>query len=415
MPIAVSHTTNTPPNGLINDLLTTTEYDSQFETTQQLQRSYDRAQGVWDDTIFGTKWTRLKDAAKRDTVTETQTWDNATTRWYKSRRTTTHYTAGGYADTIIEAVWDTAGGVGKWLNTTRTANTYDAGNRVVLTTVDGWDKTNQRWTKNMRTAYVYNARGLVVSDTAAVWDTSSGAGKYLYTILRLYQYDGADNDTTRITKSYSQALDDFLNVIRDTYVYDANRNLTVWTNYRWTKDPLDNGLWLATRRETNTYNASSKILTTTWQNYDSTGTKWNNETLEEWVYDGNGNAQTETFSFWDTTLATDAWVFSRKLNWTYIQINVGIRYALTSSAVAGGRAAVMVNAHGVVVSGLKNLKVTVFDMAGREVVALVAGKGVPAIAWNYTDTHGLRVSAGNYLMKVSAPGFASAYKIGVCR
>jgi hypothetical protein len=396
-------------------MLTTTEYDSQYEPTQQLLRTFDKAQGVWTDTVSGTKWTRYKNASKRDTVVEAQTWDNGSTRWYKSQRTTTHYNARALADTVIEAVWDTAGGVGKWLNTSRTANSYDASDRVVLTTIDGWDKTNQRWTKSRRVAYVYNGQGLLASDTSAVWDTSSGAGKYLYTVLRLYAYNATAKDTTTITKTYSQALDDFLNVTRDTYVYDASGNQTVWTNYRWTKDPQTNGLWLAVRRETNTYNGASKVLTTTWENYDSTGSKWSNASLEEWAYDGNGNPQTETFSSWDTTLTPDAWAFNRKLNWTYIQMDVGVRGQLLSSGMTGHRVAVQVGAQRVVVSGLTNMKARVFDMAGREIVALVAGKGVSAIAWDFAGANGLRVSTGNYLMKVTAPGFSSAYSIGVCR
>jgi hypothetical protein len=413
---SITHTSNIDPNGLISNLLDLNEYDTEKEQTQNLKRSYDKVQGVWKDTISGTKWTRFKNGAKLDTVVEVQVWDAANTRWIKSTRTTYHYTAAGIADTVISSVWDTTGGVGKWLNTERLTMAYNAAGKVTLSLIDGWLKGDSRWLKQLKVSIVYNAGGLKTSDTSAVWDTAAlPQAKYVYATLHTYQYNAAGLDTAAIQMNYSKSIDDFLNQTRDTYIYDNNSNQTVWVHYRWTKDAGGIGMWLQVHRETNAYTGASLVATTTTENYDSSKAVWNKALLSAWEYDGSNNATSETFSSWDTSANPDAWKPLRKLNWSYVQLSVGTIVPLASLGLAVPEAAVRINAQQVIVSGLKNLKVDVFSMNGRQIASLAAGKGCLSVAWNYTDERGMPVSTGNYLMRVNGMGNSAVYPITVRR
>jgi hypothetical protein len=399
--------------GLVDNTNLFTDYDTEKEPVQQLLRSFDKAQGVWADTMSGTKWTRFKDANKRDTVFETQNWNPVSKKWLKALKVRYHYNANGYLDTLVNAVWDTTGGIGAWVNTVRTSSTYNTNNKVVLTTMDTWLKGDLRWLKQTKLASVYDGQNLVVSDTAAVWDSTNSS--YLYTTLHVYSYNAAGYDTGSITLTYSKSIADFLNSFRSSYTYDAGGHQTLWVQYRWTKNSLGNGIWLQTNRVSNTYNTGSQVLTTTRENYDSAGAKWDKLNLEEWAYDVNSNPQSETFSNWDTTITTHAFVAYRKLNWNYVQIiTVGSIVPLAYSNNAA-KASFHVNAWGITVSGVKGMAVSVFDMSGRQVRSLTADKDRSMLTWNYTNASGLRVSTGNYVMKVSSPGFISMRQIKVIR
>jgi hypothetical protein len=399
--------------GLVDNTILATDYDAEREPVQQLLRSFDKAQGVWADTVAGTKWTRLKDANKRDTAYETQNWNPVSKKWFKSAKVRTHYNGYGYIDTLANAVWDTTGGVGAWVNTVRTSFAYNTGNKVVLTTMDTWLKGDLRWLKQTKLASVYDGQNLVVSDTAAVWDSTNSS--YLYTTLHLYSYNAAGLDTGTITLTYSKSIADFLNSLRSSYTYNAGGHQTLWVQYRWTKNALGNGIWLQTDRETDTYNAGSQVLATTREDYDSAGAKWDKLTQEEWVYDGNSNPQSETFSSWDTTVAPHAFVAYRKLNWTYIQVTTVGSIVPLANLNNAAKASFRANAWGITVSGVNGMTVSVFDMNGRQVRSLSTDKNRSMLTWNYTNASGLRVSTGNYIMKVSAPGLISMRQIKVFR
>lgn len=411
---SIIHAVNSNPNGLIDNYVTLNDYDSDKDLIQQIQRSYDKAQGEWADTISGTKWTRLKDNSKRDTAIERQTFNPADKKWYKSSRSKYHFHANGLVDTTIEAVWDTSGGVGKWMNTLRTVDGYNAGLKSVLTLTDVWLKGDARWLKTNRESRVYNTRGLLTFDTLATWDTTAPS-KYVYSTLRTHEYNAADKDTSTITLAYSKALDDFLNVLRESYAYDNNGNQTAYAQYRWTKNASATGIWLQVTRTIQTYNARSQIVTTSYESYDSTDSKWNKGLYEEWAYDGNDNAQSETFSKWDTTLTPDAYVPYKKYIWSYATITVGSLPPVASYGIVGPRTRLIVNTRNAIVTGREGMVISVFGMSGRTVAHVSAAKGSSMVVWNFADAQGNRVAKGNYVLKVSAPGLNAAFPLSICR
>jgi hypothetical protein len=406
------HSSNINPSGLIDNTVTLNSFDADNEMIQQLQRTFNKAQGVWADTIAGTIWTRYKDNTKRDTVIETQTMKVADKKWYKSTRTWSHFATNGLVDTLIQAVWDTSSGVGVWLNTTRQIDTY-VGQNSIMTTIDYWLKGDARWLKTNKESRIFSGKQILV-DSSSVWDTTGGTGKYVYTSLLIYAYDGS-NDTSKITLTYNKAQDNFLNSQRETYAYDANGNLTVYVKYRWTKNASAIGIWLQVSRETQTYNANSQIVTTLDESYDSTGAQWNKGAKEEWAYDGNNNAISETFSNYDTTVNPDAFVPFRKLTWTYMQETVGIVSPFIVKGITDAKATLLVNSRFVKVSGLEGMEISVFGINGRKVATISSSKGSKIITWNYTDALGNHVAKGSYVMKVTAPGLNKVFPLSICR
>lgn len=411
---SIIHAVNSNPNGLVDNYVTLNEFDSDKDIIQQIQRSYNKAQGEWADTIAGTKWTRLKDNSKRDTVIEKQVFNPADKKWYKISKSKYHYHANGLIDTTIEAVWDTSGGIGKWMNTIRTVESYNAGLKSVLTLTDAWLKGDARWLKTNRESRVYNSKGLVTFDTLATWDTTTPS-KYVYSTLRTHEYNGGDKDTSTITLAYSRALDDFLNIMRETRTYDANGNQILYVLSQWTKNASGSGIWLDYSRIIQGYNAKSKIDSTSYESYDSARAMWNKGSFEKWAYDGNDNAQSETFSIWDTSLTTDAYVPYRKFLWNYISIAVGTLQPVASYGIVGPRARLIVNTRNAIVTGREGMVVSVFGMSGRKVAHVSAVKGSSMVVWNFADAQGNRVAKGNYVMKVSAPGLNTAFPLSICR
>ena len=71
------HAVNSNPNGLIDNSVTLNQYDADKELIQQVQQTYDKAQGEWADAIAGTKWTRYKDNNKHDTSIERQIYQTS--------------------------------------------------------------------------------------------------------------------------------------------------------------------------------------------------------------------------------------------------------------------------------------------------------------------------------------------------
>jgi hypothetical protein len=411
---SVIHAENSNPNGLIDNYVTLNEYDDDKSLVQQVLRSFDKAQGEWADTISGNKWTRMKDNNKRDTAVEKQIYNPADKKWYKSTRSKYHFHANGLIDTIIEAVWDTSGGVGKWMNTQRIVESYNTGRKSVLTLTDVWLKGDARWLKMNRESRVYNTKGLQTFDTLATWDTTTPS-KYVYTTLRTYDYDGADKDTCNITLSYSKSLDDFLNIRRETFAYDNNGNQTAYVQYHWTKNASGTGMWLQMSREIQTFNAKSQISTRSFESYDSAGSKWIKDLYDELAYDGNDNTQSLTSSMWDTSLTPDAYVPVKRIIWSYITITVGVLPPVASFGIVVPRASLTVNSRNAVVSGREGMIVSVFGMNGRKVARLSAAKGSSMIVWNYSDAQGNRVAKGNYILKVCAPGLNKAFPLSIYR
>jgi hypothetical protein len=399
-------------NGLIDNTLTLNEYDSEKEQTSSLIRGYDKAQGQWQDTVAGTKWTRYKDANKQDTVIESQVLNSANSKWYKQTRWRYYYHQDTLIDSSIYAVWDTSGGVGKWQNITRTIETYGSGSKSVLTTIDGWSKGDARWLKQTRTARVY-ANSLLASDTTATWDTATS--KYIYNMLHIYAYNSDNLDTSMITMTYNKSLDVFLNILREIYTYDGNKNKTTDVSFRWTKNPDGNGIWLQTNRQTYTYTGQLKILTTLYETYDSASSAWNKGNYQEWAYDGNGNAQSETFSFWDTVPNPDAFTPVMRLTWTYIQLTTGTNRPAVSSINPAVKTSIRVKDKNIIVTGQEGMTVSVFGINGRKLASLTAPEGRSTVAWNYTDDRGMRVPMGSYILKISGKGLNAVFPVAVYR
>ena len=282
-----------------------------------------------------------------------------------------------------------------------------------MTTVDIWLKGDALWLKTTREARVYNTQGLVAVDSSATWDTTNS--KYDYTVLETYAYDASGNDTCNIHLTYSKSLDDFLNSLRETYAYDAMGNQTVYVKYfGWTKNASATGIWLQVSRVTHTYNANSQIVTTLNEAYDSAGSQWNKGLYEEWAYDGNNNALSETFSNWDTTVNPDAFVPYRKLTWNYTQLTVGT-ISPVAAVIAGPKASILVSTKNVIVRGREGMTVSVFGINGRQVASFSSAKGATMVAWNFTDGQGNHLAKGSYALKVTAPGMNAVFPLSVCR
>jgi len=222
--------------------------------------------------------------------------------------------------------WDTLG-AHLTLDSKVTDITYNADNYPLSLTYSSWNGSS--WDKSLQIVYTYDANN---NETSLLFKSWNGSA-WTNTFQTLYTYDGNNNQITELSQYW---LGFWFNLSNYIYTYDGNHNVLTETDQTWdgaawlndykytftyaNNNPItsltqswddQNAVWINDSQTVITYDGNHNALTSTYQFWN--GLNWDNVSLATYTYDGNNNKITDLEQYWDNT----AWVNYSKTTYTY--------------------------------------------------------------------------------------------------
>jgi hypothetical protein len=232
---------------------------------------------------------------------------------------------------------------------------YDANNRPIFNSIMSWDNTNMVWyypnntqaaihsyttntatyiSKKWSTANndwvniyqdntTFDANRHIIAEQSQLWDATNNVWKD--DVKYAYLYDANGNLLSQTDKTWNGSA--WINNVRYTHTYDVNNNELTYLIENW------NGTaWENSQREINTYNTNNDQLTNTGQNWD--GATWVNNTRSVWTYDVNNNFTSYEYDGgWNAT--NNSWIGDFNYSYTYDVNNNPATY-ISQNWISGG-------------------------------------------------------------------------------
>lgn len=208
------------------------------------------------------------------------------------------YNSNGKVNTITSSYF--SGGV--WVNSGKTANTYDANNKLIQCIDQSWDEVNLVWMDENKTVFSYNLAGNLTLKTGNSWNSTNSTWKQIWT--ESYTYNGNNQLIADTTSSGSGSS---LFKYRFDYTYDVNNNLVSKIRYNWNNVNL---VWEIYSKSEFVFD-SNKLTSAIY--YFWNGSEWVNDDKSNFIYDINGNLIEEISQSWNGS----SWGLRDKTEYTY--------------------------------------------------------------------------------------------------
>ena len=121
----------------------------------------------------------IYDAAGNVTRMTDLYWDKTSVKWINSTRTTNTYLAYGKITQQLIEMWDT--GSKAWVNEYNIINTYNANQYMTSSLMQDWDTGTSAWTNSSMTAYTNNSDGTINYNILQYWESSAWTNAYTNT------------------------------------------------------------------------------------------------------------------------------------------------------------------------------------------------------------------------------------------
>jgi hypothetical protein len=250
----------------------TNTYDANGKQTSYLYELW--STGQWVNSF---RYTYTYDASGNNLSELYESW--STGQWVNTWRFTYTYDAGSNMLTHMYEDWSND----QWVNGERGTYTYDAGKNMLSYLYESW--SSGQWVNRERGTFTYDTEGNMLSTLHESWSN----GQLLNASRSTYTYDAQGNMLWGLYEYWSAGQ--WVNSGRSTYTYDANGKQTSYLGEGWS-----NGQWVNSERGTFTYNANGKQTSYLYELW-STG-QWENFKCGTFTFDASGNKLSELYESW---------------------------------------------------------------------------------------------------------------------
>jgi len=208
------------------------------------------------------------------------------------------YDDSGNHTQYVSYYWDEYDNV--WKGSMKQVFAYDAHRNMTLTMYYYWDYDNNDWTLSSQEEFEYDADGNIAVYLYCYWDNNVLIEKN----KREATYNANGNELTNIRYDWDYANNDWIKMYRGESEYDADGNLTLYTDYEWIDDD-----WMQYYKIEHTYEDGYEIL---WMIYEWMDA-WQSTAKGEYEYDSHGNETLYVESMW----AGEEWMVMFKYKTEY--------------------------------------------------------------------------------------------------
>jgi hypothetical protein len=154
-------------------------------------------------------------------------------------RHTRTYDINGYMISGFQEIWQN----NSWNNRFQIIYTNDTNG--ILQNMLGFSWQGSAWVNYIRHSYTYDINGNMLIDLYEMWQ--SNAWKYIYKWTNTYNISNKKTSILRESWNGNWSIVD-----KDTFIYDTNENLLLYSNKMWS-----NNTWVNTEKWSYTYNINN--------------------------------------------------------------------------------------------------------------------------------------------------------------
>jgi hypothetical protein len=219
------------------------------------------------------------------------------------------------ADRLLETIIQIPNGAG-WINSQRWYNIYDAAGNNIESGSQQWDTGTQAWqSPSNRGLYTFDAQHRQVSRVLYYGNSSNldsvyydqvgnitraasylkhGTGTYEVSEIEFYKYSNSGKTIESLFRNFSSG---FLQMGRDTFVYDIHDSLLALNYFRWSSA---SSVWQMSARERHEYNALGNDTAIYKDLADTITATWIPDRRELRKFDTDHNVSESVFQTYDT-------------------------------------------------------------------------------------------------------------------
>ena len=377
---------------------------------------------VWEDDTWEASIREDYNYTTWDTPSDTTRSVRLGSAWYLDWRTQVSHDAGGNRMQVLRQLYE----ADSWRDLWRWDHAYDD---ALLSSRTYQSLVSDVWQNSEKIVNTYNLSGLIHTETYQVWLGDS----WLNDIRYIMDYN-ASGDITQVTEQLWNYDDDLWeDQASESFSYNSMQNPTQWlrTNLvqdewrvSWSYDSsgvlgsriletVVNQDWLNSERELYSHNSAGKITGITIQTWDIEGNVWINDHFTEYTYDDWGRPTQRLDQYWNID---NRWVEDTRSSWTFAEPS-SIDAVLVQEFKLDQNYPNPFNPITTLRFSLQrsgNVNLTIYDVAGREVITLVndtISTGQHQIQWDGQDQRQKSMETGVYIARFTVQGHSQHIKM----
>ncbi len=254
-------------------------YDANGYLISELNYYLDESTGIW---MNNTQNFYTNDISGKNTTTVMQVWDATGLTWKNDRRFLNNYGTNGLLDDKTSQVWDTMSKT--WMNTDKTSHTYNGNQLVLLTLFQIWE--NNQWVNSSKTDNTYDAGNTVkLYSIRSAWNNSAWDSVTKYT----YTYD-AGKEISEVVQVWQGSWKNSLRRLNEYFGNGFIKNSAIqnWNSNNWVNSAF----------ETYGYtNSGCQDIIDYYLNWDQNNSEWKYHLQDKYFSEGETGIEEHDLKF----------------------------------------------------------------------------------------------------------------------
>jgi len=254
---------------------------------------------LWDDAteqmMYIYKYTFGYDANKNVNVEVHYSWNKANNKWIGSNKYEYNYDVNGNDTLSIYYHWD--GNTNQWNTINKSEHTYNTNGDPVMDVFYDWNQISDDWIVSSKDEYTLDENGYVILDIFYDWDNYTEDWANSSKTECFYYANG--NPILDIYYAWDETINEWIASGKNEYNYDDNDHLITWS-YSLLNETT-NYQWVYFMKEDYIYDLNGNKNSEIFYLWNADSSKWDTIEIMEYTYDEHGNMAMDIGYIWDET------------------------------------------------------------------------------------------------------------------
>ncbi len=182
---------------------------------------------------------------------------------------------------------------GEWIPAEKESKIYDPHGNLIQSIREEWDTTSNSWINLSKNELTYDAMDRVIVSTSYSW--SSGA--WVPHTRTNWGYDSNNDLVLQIGQIWENGA--WVNTYKAEYTYDTNHNIIKSNSFNW-----ENGVWVNNWKNTYVYDSNNNMISSNSYEWNSANNVWENKYWNLYNYNSNNLLVFKLFKIWNSDNST---------------------------------------------------------------------------------------------------------------